>query len=54
MCQHAQLYEQISRVPGQNGVSQLYIMLEIHHSGREPSICPFGYTLNVAEALNNK
>ena len=25
------------RVPGQNGVSLLYIMLEIHHSGREPS-----------------
>ena len=29
----------ISRVPDQNGVSLLYIMLEIHHSGREPSIC---------------
>ena len=28
----------ISRVPGQNGVSLLYIMLEIRHSGREPSI----------------
>ena len=28
----------ISRVPGQNGVSPLYIMLEIHHSDREPSI----------------
>ena len=28
----------ISRVPDQNGVSLLYIMLEIHHSGREPSI----------------
>ena len=28
-----------SRVPDQNGVSLLYIMLEIHHSGREPSIC---------------
>ena len=27
----------ISRVPDQNGVSLLYIMLEIHHSGREPS-----------------
>ena len=26
-----------SRVPDQNGVSLLYIMLEIHHSGREPS-----------------
>ena len=29
----------ISRVSDQNGVSLLYIMLEIHHSGREPSIC---------------
>ena len=26
----------ISRVPNQNGVSLLYIMLEIHHSGQEP------------------
>ena len=26
-----------TRVPDQNGVSLLYIMLEIHHSGREPS-----------------
>ena len=29
----------ISRVSDQNGVSLLYIMLEIHHSGRKPSIC---------------
>ena len=29
----------ISRVPNQNGVSPLYIMLEIHHSGPEPLIC---------------
>ena len=28
----------ITRIPDQNGVSLLYIMLEIHHSGREPSI----------------
>ena len=28
----------ISRVSDQNDVSLLYIMLEIHHSGREPSI----------------
>ena len=27
----------ILRVPDQNGVSLLYIMLEVHHSGREPS-----------------
>ena len=32
-------YVDISRVSDQNGVSLLYIMLEIHHSGREPSIC---------------
>ena len=28
----------ISRVPDQNVVSRLYNMLEIHHSGREPTI----------------
>ena len=28
----------ISRVSDQNGVSLIYIMLEIHHSGQEPSI----------------
>ena len=28
----------ISRIPDQNGISLLYIMLEIHHSGREPSV----------------
>ena len=27
----------ILRVPDQNGVSLVYIMLEIHHSGLEPS-----------------
>ena len=29
----------ISRVSNQNDVSLLYIMLEIHHSGWEPSMC---------------
>ena len=29
----------ISRVSGQNGVSQLHIMLEIHHSAQESLIC---------------
>ena len=29
------------RVSDQNGVSVLYIMLEIHHSGREPLIFSF-------------
>ena len=32
----------ISRVSDQNGTSRLYIMLEIHHSGREPPICQSG------------
>ena len=34
--------DEMSRVPDQNGVSRLYNMLEIHHSGPEPSIysCP--------------
>ena len=29
----------ISKVPGQNGVSQAWYIVEIHHSGRKPSIC---------------
>ena len=29
----------ISRVSDKNGVFLLYIMLEMHHSGWEPSIC---------------
>ena len=29
---------QISRVPNQNGVSQAWCIVQIHHSGREPSI----------------
>ena len=33
----------ISRVPDQNGISWLYNMLEIHHSGPEPSICLEAY-----------
>ena len=32
-------YVYISRLPDQNGVSLLHIMLEIHHSCWEPSIC---------------
>ena len=35
---------QNSRVFDQNGVSLLYIMLEIHLSGREPSKCVLLYT----------
>ena len=29
----------ISRVPDQKGASQAWYIVEIHHSGREPSIC---------------
>ena len=29
----------ILRVSDQNGISLLYIMFEIHHSGQEPLIC---------------
>ena len=32
------LHKSISRVSKQNGVSLLYIIVEIHHSGRKPSI----------------
>ena len=38
----------ISRVSDQNGVSLLYIMLEIHHSGWKPSIWIHVITLSVA------
>ena len=38
------------RVSDQNGVSSLYIMLKIHHSGREPS----KYDLNPQLSLENK
>ena len=31
----------VSRVSNQNGVSLLYIVLEIHLSGQEPSVCLF-------------
>ena len=35
----------ISRVSDQNGTSLLYIMLEIHYSGQEPSIwCKISYS----------
>ena len=40
-CIDLELY--ILRVSDQNGVSLLYIMHEIHHSGREPLICKCGY-----------
>ena len=27
-------------VPDKNGISLLYVILEIHQSGRQPSMCP--------------
>ena len=29
----------LSRVPDQNGVPQAWYIVELHHSGREPSLC---------------
>ena len=45
----------ISRVSDQSGVSRLYIIVEIYHSGQKPSICsgsicPFG-TMGVTKLL---
>ena len=37
------MYMYISRVSDQNGVSHLYNMLEIYHSGPEPLIYMFDY-----------
>ena len=45
------LHSCILRVPDQNGVSLLCIMLEIHHSGREPSICESKIHVNVYSNL---
>ena len=39
VCRTVWELESVSRVSDQNGVSLQYITLEIHHSGREPSIC---------------
>ena len=42
------MFDNISRVSDQNGVSLLYIVLEIHHSGREPWICtPCDHSQNI-------
>ena len=35
------------KVSDQNGISLLYIMLEIHHSGREPSKYPVFFTVEI-------
>ena len=50
---HHQHYCYISRVSNQNGVSVLYIMLEIQNSGQEPLIChiyqqPSAITISVS------
>ena len=46
----------ISRVPDQNGVSLLYIMLEIYHSGLEPLIYSnfpsFNWSLNTRDKIH--
>ena len=36
--QNKKKYQLISRVPDQDGVSQAWYIVEIHHSGWEPSI----------------
>ena len=58
LCEQILQFECISRVPDQNGVSLLYIMLEMHRSGWEPSnyvsvcmldFCPFSqFSINIA------
>ena len=40
-CLHFKRFN-ISRIPDQNGISQAYYILEIHNSGREPSIYCYG------------
>ena len=35
---HVKATINISRVPDQNGVPQAWFIVEIHHSGRKPSI----------------
>ena len=42
--------EHITRVYDQNGVSLLYVMLVMHHSGREPSITTHRLEREVAAA----
>ena len=44
----------ISRVSDQNGVSLLYIMLEIHHSGWEPSIYTVACLKGIIEKKKKK
>ena len=42
----------ISKVSHQNSISLLYIMLEIHHSGRETSICEFIFIFAAVSLVN--
>ena len=36
---HTCAHKHISRIPDQNGASQAWYIVEMHHSGRKPSIC---------------
>ena len=50
MLKHAVQSDMILRVSDQNGVSRLYIIVEIHHSGQKASICLWScYRLQPAE-----
>ena len=45
------IIEIISRVSYQNGASLLYIIVEIYHSGRKPSIYPYSSCHREATSL---
>ena len=47
---HSCTHMHISRVPDQNGTSQAWYIVEMHHSGREPSIW-YTYILSYMYAL---
>ena len=49
MASNTHMHTHILRVPYQNGVSLLYNMLEIRHSGQEPSICSHTYVRTCAQ-----
>ena len=45
--------ENISRVPDQNGISQACHIVEIHHSGPEPSILSTTATINTTSVTHS-
>ena len=49
---HLNVISFISRVPNQNGVSQVWYIVEVHHSGRKPSIF-MCMTVNFSMPLTN-